>query len=308
MPQADESATDPALTIPWVGLPIIALPASVLLFAGLLLMNYGVPLGHLSAPHLANGQAEAAGRISVLGTAVLLAAVSLAAICHFARDLFRFERASRRRLLATAAAGAVVGCFFVLQGFPDDADRYLGPDFACRSFALLDPGPGAGKACRSPSYDRMIGLNHIFKYLLAFVSPALIVGTISCLGLPREPGAMDRKRALERLKTYLYLSAVLLVSGLAFLGALLQWPGFSVGEDKAFQAGVSAILLYWGIVYSIFIASYYIPVALLGARRWERLGPVGEGEPPLTAIGLLQSGAAIFAPALAGLAGGLVHL
>jgi hypothetical protein len=148
-------------------------------------------------------------------------------------------------------------------------------------------------------------LNHGFKYLLAFVSPALILGTVSCLG--RRPGSTpaDRKRTLRRLKTYLYLSAAQLVSGLAFLGALLRWPGFSVGDDSGLAAGVSAIILYWGIVYSIFIASYYIPVVLFGAKRW---GPAGKEGPPLTPIGLVQSGAAIFAPAIAGLLGGLIHL
>lgn len=331
MPRAGETASESALDFPRPAVFIAIIPALVLLAASLLLMNYGAPSGMHLDPKVAGGQAEAAGRISVLATAILVAAVGLLALVQFGRDARRFTGPARNLLIGAAGVCALIGCISVSRGVPDDADAYLGDEFACRSFALLDtpqanPGPppatagsplttvGSPKAATAQPcsggvrLDRMRGLNHGFKYLLAFVSSALIIGTISCLGLPAAPSPSDRKQALERLKSYLYLSAVLLVCGLAFLGALLRWPGFSVGDDKAFQATVSAILLYWGVVYSIFIAAYYIPVAGWGAKRWSKLGPAAEDEAPLTAIELVKSGAAIFAPALAGLASSLVKL
>ena len=316
MSEAEQTASNNNLDLPWWTVAIMVLPSLVLLSASILLMNYGTPSGALSNPSVANGQAETAGRISVLATAILCSAVGLLSLYQFGRDLRLFNSSSRQLLLSAAGVCVLVGSIFVWNGVPDDADRYLGPNFACLSFGLVDkvtPSPDVALAdsanpCGAVLHSRMKSLNHSFKYLLAAVSTALILGTISCLGLPASPTAADRKRALERLKSYLYLSAVMLVCGLAFLGALLRWPAFSVGDDASVKAGVSAILLYWGIVYSVFIASYYIPVALFGAERWAPLGPAGEGESPLTPIGLVRAGAAIFAPALVGLASGLVKL
>lgn len=176
------------------------------------------------------------------------------------------------------------------------------------------------KPCNpSTLHARMTGLNRVQRFLLPLLTPALLLGMIGALAKGPATGFSAR---VERLNTFLYLSAAVLVAGLLLLSALLRWPGYLLVKDvrAVFDAHAAALVLYWGVVYSLYIALSYLPAAALlkrdqpaparAAVRVEK-GEQKEGKAPdplLTPIGMLKTAATIFAPAVAALLSGVVDL
>lgn len=174
------------------------------------------------------------------------------------------------------------------------------------------------------SYARLWWLNQIQKYLLILFVPALVLGMISCSAQPPVPDNETFRFQVRRLNIQLYITATALVCGLLFLSALLHWPGFAFqGEAAAaYKAHVDAYILYWGVAYSLLTASVYIPVAIELTGVCENLSAArsaqaaagaeedGSEEPtPVTELfGLLKTAAAMFAPAIAGLLGGVMNV
>jgi hypothetical protein len=208
------------------------------------------------------------------------------------------------------------GIVLVAGGLVPGAPRFMDESAICHAFGgTMLPAEGLmvhlrfwldlAPSCRAWHFDVLWWLNEIQKFLLALLTPALVLGTISCLAEPETPTNEGCQIQARALSTHLYLTASVLVIGLLYLSALLRWPGSGFGEDAAapYNAHVDAYILYWGITYSIFIASYYVPVAIRLTRGCE-----SSDNPMSELLGLLKSTAAIFAPALAGLLGGVVDI
>jgi hypothetical protein len=150
--------------------------------------------------------------------------------------------------------------------------------------------------------------------MLFVAVPAMVFGTISCLARPlsklsEKAAAALRSEQTERLNIFLYLSAFIMVSGLLFLSAALHWAGHGLqGADlNVYRQHVNALILFFGISYSLFIASYYVPVSLvLAEQRPARAASAGEkegGDVAYSPFTLLRVAATVFAPALVGLLG-----
>jgi hypothetical protein len=368
------------LTLPPSALLITLIPLTVIFVTGAL-MQLGFPAGHFGLPRSPAGDAaimvhwEAAGRMKVLATWALLAAMSLGCIGYFAFSLSRFEKRTRRLLVAFYVLCSLFGMGFTMVGGGGSGERVLGETVLCSSLRLLvkttaNPGDGADHATQSapprpayrcpgdgpaggsatdssydlfmreiriltcpstpdapaiceatvPGYVLLRRLNLIQRLLIPWAATTLVLGAISCLatrrGVRKGPAA-DREQA-ERLHTYLYLTAALFVCGLLFLSALLQWPGYAFQGKaaEAYRAHASAFVLYWGVAYSIIIAAYYLPVAILLSRRGGksvlgRASPTGSDPAMNDALGpldLLKIVAGIFAPAIAGLLGEIIQL
>lgn len=117
----------------------------------------------------------------------------------------------------------------------------------------------------------------ILVYLSAFffllATPALVWGAVACLALPENGSRTQLYGAwveqTERLNQLLYLTAAFLIVGLFFTSARLNWPAFSLHPDdlKAYSAHTRSYVFYLGVINSILIASYYLPVAAMLARR-----------------------------------------
>ncbi len=69
------------------------------------------------------------------------------------------------------------------------------------------------------------------------------------------------------LNTYLYLSALLLGTGLLFVGTFLRWPSFLLLDPKSYDAHVGAMVAYYGFTFTVMLAAFYIPVATILANR-----------------------------------------
>lgn len=153
-------------------------------------------------------------------------------------------------------------------------------------------------------------LNLVQRLLLALVSPALVLGTIGCLAMPDKEKEEAIVQQLARLKARLYLATTLFVSGLLFLSALLRWPAFAfrgVGHDS-YIAHVDAFVLYWGVTYTLYIASYYAPVALLLSSRGRDQDVPEDKLPAGQLLDWTKTLAALFAPAVVGLLGNVLRL
>jgi hypothetical protein len=316
-------------------LGIALLPWIVLGVAGYLQTTYGMAQHNLQLTLVPDGHLEAAGRLRMLATWLVMAMLGAAALALFFADAARMARIRWMLLLAWAALVAA-GMLYVRSGeFEGRAEHVIGEQMICRSLRLADFPKEARKPIvrlspsmvAEPPRKRCSGvqkfewfnrLNGAQLYLLLFILPAIVLGAISCLaGLPDMARAQAR-----RLDTYMYLAAALLVCGLLFLSAILRWPGYAFREADlaSYTAHVSGYVLYWGVAYSLVIASFYVPVAILLSNAIRRLPksdePVGQGsKQPKTAasaspepLDALKVAAAVFAPAIAGLIGEILKL
>jgi hypothetical protein len=119
--------------------------------------------------------------------------------------------------------------------------------------------------------------SRILAYISALVfllaTPALVWGAVACLALPDNGSRTEVYaawvRQTERLNQLLYLTAAFLIVGLFFASARLNWPAFSLHPaDLAAYSGHSrSYVFYLGVINSVLIASYYLPVAAVLARR-----------------------------------------
>ena len=314
---------------------IAALPWAVLSFAGWLQTQYGMATHNLQLTLVPDGHLEAAGRLRMLTTWLVMAGLGVAALILFFLDVARMTRRSRTLLLASWAVLVLVGLYSVsFREFEGRAEHVIGEQMICRSLKLADFPKEARKPIRrlppavvaEPARKRCAGvekfdwfnrLNGAQLYLLLLVLPAIVLGAVSCLaGLP----GLARAQA-KRLDTYMYLAAALLVCGLLFLSAILRWPGYAFrGADLAsYTAHVSGYVLYWGIAYSLVIAAFYVPVAIILSGAMRKSGPVepGQGDATTTKaaasaspqpLDALKVAAAVFAPAITGLIGEILKL
>jgi len=155
-------------------------------------------------------------------------------------------------------------------------------------------------------------LNRVQLYVLLLVLPAMVLGAISALatgGTARAEGA--------RLKTYLYLAAILLVCGLLYLSALLRWPGAALTGQEAtnYDGFVDAYLLCLGAAYSLFIISYYLPIVIRLSSNGNAVAAVAArdtkdsgGDDVLKPLDILKVVLALFAPVITALLGHVITL
>jgi hypothetical protein len=359
-------------------LGIVALPFFVIVVSFVLISVAGAPLNPLAKAVIENGHAEAAGRLEMLATWLLLFIIGCACVGYFLRNLSLFASPTRWWLFGAFIALSVFGGYVVLLGAAE-GPSLIGEDAICAAFGARSasdlPGqpnppsrPGSSVSNNVAGTDNgliatdnslqsypalteadavndwsegwhpqqepacaatathgrmtlMLQLNFIQRLLLALVSPALVLGTIACLATPVTPGeagerrkSADRKsfagKSAARLRAHLYLTAGLFVSGLLFLSALLRWPAFAFqGSGHAsYLAHVDAFVLYWGVTYSLYIASYYVPVALLLTRQGKQDGVAEDKLPAGELLDWTKTLAALFAPAIVGLLGNVLHL
>lgn len=325
---------------PWALL--ILVPPLLVMGGGISLIDlYGRPIDHLAHAVVQDGHAEAAGRLIMLATWLLLAAAAVGGIVYCAWST-RMLAPGTVRLLWTVYLGlAVAGVLLVASGRVEGAQRLVDRRVICAAFELIqaDAGPAASKpvlrsygplrhavpdnefACGPANrlYRHMWWLNQIQKYLLVLLIPALALGIVSCRALPASPSVEDCQFQVKRLSMHLYVTATALVIGLLFLSALLRWPGFAFQGVAAssYKAHVDAYILCLGVVYSVFIASYYAPVAIgltkacekaSGATRRDGAAGGAATSPASEFLDILKTAAALLAPTIAGLLGGVLDL
>lgn len=163
----------------------------------------------------------------------------------------------------------------------------------------------------------------VLNVLAAVVPPAALVAGCGALALPSAADAealAGLERAMARLRTVLAAGSALLVTGIVHQVAWQRWPLALLDEPAGLPDLVSALALYWGVVYSLLIVAFYAPAAWVLHRHARRLL---EQQPALAgahtpdawldrhglsrgALHRLPQVAAMLAPALAGPLGTVV--
>lgn len=318
-----------SLDLPRGVIKIVARPVAVIIFS-LLIMRIGAPFhGDVDLPE-ATGHLEAAGRFKMLAAWLLLLAMTVACLAYLVGTLRIFTPDSVKRLKIAYFSFAFLGVALVLGGGVHGAPRYLGEQAICHALAgTWEPGNlrswlDVTPACAGDGFATLWWLNEVQKFGQVVLMPALVLGTISCLAMPKRRTRGACQLQARRLNTHLYLAAALLVAGLLFLSALLRWPasGLAGGAASAYTAHVDAYIFYLGVTYSVFIASYYVPVAIkltklcatppkkpkaAKARDGDEGGDEDDDSPVADLFNLFKTVAALFAPVIAGLLGSVLN-
>jgi hypothetical protein len=113
--------------------------------------------------------------------------------------------------------------------------------------------------------------NNVFTVLAV---PAFIAGGISCLA--RFRNATEQENWIvqsERLKTYIYMSAGLLVIGVLYLKAWTQYPGYLLDQKAAaaYTSLVNTYAMFTGVEYSLVLSAFALPVAFVLSGRADRI-------------------------------------
>lgn len=255
-------------------LPLAILPVLVFVVAELLIgilaqrpamkLPYAAPV--LTWP-------EAAGRINLLACMLLFFAVAAGILCKVLRDIIALvERPALRRLglvllIFLATGAAVVGATYGTGSALPKTRDLLGVSVI--DVALTEAEKfGAGSSWRAGTYGWILDLTNVLAILAI---SALVVAGLSCLARISDDAAANWRRQAERLREIVYLSAILMVTGVVFARALIQYPSFVVGKDDAaaYASLVNALVTYTGVEYSLLLASFALPVSYILVRRAE---------------------------------------
>jgi hypothetical protein len=303
------------LDLRWQALLVAVPPFLVYLFNDQLLAHFGTLSG--PAPAIASrpaGLPESGARLQYLAALLVFAGIAAAVMAAFFLTLRILASETRRRMIWGAVALSIVAAIALNPHLPG-GDSLHTPGIPS-DIGLPDTCPpqvSRPDECAVPHYATMVSLLEVWKWVLMTATAALIFGIICCMaGAPQASAERIKAAALKqqakRLNLFLCLAAMLMVSALLVQLAFLRWPRFSmqVPDLAHFDAYVSAVLLYYGVGYSVFLASFYVPaVCSLGWRadkltnrklRAEVLEGVATGP-----VYLLQQAATIIAPALTAL-------
>jgi hypothetical protein len=298
---------------------------------------------NVSAEILKDGQAwlEAAGRFRFLAATWFFAALSVLSTVLLFRML-------TRPMTSTTRTAAIVTFLFVLmlvalpalKGFGntdgsqvyDGLGRAIFEGVMSRGTLLGCEGPEdtwlMGDCSEAPVVKMFSSVVDLVNIFAGLALGSLIVGMI--LSLDSRTGEDLEKEAsrladnLRHMRQQLYLSGLVLSSGMLYAASWIYWPLPLIEEaDRAaYGSLLLSAALYTGTYFSLLILSSYLPVAFILDARVKSLADRAEaedltGEPPDTenwcsARGLtegagdyLRAGFALISPILAAFAGGI---
>lgn len=296
--------------------------------------------------------AEAA-RLNSLGAFFLLGAAAAAAFAYFLYTLRLLQTRSLILVGgAFLASLLIVGVMLLPKEGPQET-AFSKSGLVCTAFGYGDlnlkaidekvsprkvkvPDLRKNGGCAAADHARLRTLLRWNQIAVLLGLTSLIFGSICCLAGPVEdeagpgdtaaangsdPVAAEQaakrlahwEEQSERLNGYLYLSAILLVTGLLFTSAILKWPSFALPTPNSYGAHVDALTAYYGYTYTVLLGSFYVPVAVGLSARVRALKPAvaASGKVPEAFKGplqLLKIAAAIFSTSLAPILAGLLSL
>ena len=266
------------LDLPWQALLVAVLPFLVYMFNDQLLDKYGEFSGaRPTVPADANGLQESGARLQFLAALLFFTGSAAAVMAAFGLSLQTLSADARRRSIWGVSTFTLIAV--IALSLRSDINplrtRGIASDIGLADRCPL-PRPETGEC--ATRYADLISLLDVWKWTLTAATLALIFGIICCLAVS-PPTSTERIRASTlkqqaiRLNLFLYLAGVLMVSVLLVQIAFLRWPRFAVpASDLAhFDAYVSAVILYYGVGYSVFLASFYVPAIYTLGWRADRL-------------------------------------
>jgi hypothetical protein len=233
---------------------------------------------------------EAAYRLKMLGMAFLVLAGSFAINIKFFSDIKQYFRGKTRNILWSvyAIVASVALTFLTLMAFLTRTLRGVGQDRMGRDlfeilFSQLNTVHNT-PAYWSKNVPEIFILKSSWSETIYEISificqvaitlsvAALITGSISCLAkLPEMSDKDSWKYQRDRFKTYIFVSAAFLVTGVLYFKSWADYPAFLLENDKAGFAAYtylsSAYTSFVGIQYSLILAAYALPISYTQARE-----------------------------------------
>lgn len=272
-------------------LAILALPMLVVLASEILLSAFA-DTTVLEAVALAEitELTELVGRYRFLSIFFFYTAVCVTILGIFTSELLsRHSLASILRILAALLLLIVYASLFSSWD-PDwmasfDAHELLGDDLFREGLRRADmPLCDAGLCGGLGGYFAMRLLLDITNIVSALAVSAVMLGMILALSraapidLATQEGilaeAATLQQAQKNVRSYLYLSGVLLSVGMMFGLGWMLWPADLLADAtqaSGYRDLVQSISLYRGVSYTVLILSFYMPVSLIQMVRIERL-------------------------------------
>ncbi len=279
------------LTIAPQFLGILALPMLVVLVSEILLSVFA-DTTVLEAVAIADVTelSELVGRYRFLAVFFFYMAVCVTILAIFGADLLSHH--SRASILRSLAAIVVLMVFSSLFSSWDpewmgsfDADELLGAELFLEGLGRADmPLCDAGHCGGRGAYHALRLLLDITSIVSALAVSAVLLGTVLSLSRSRPADLATRegilqecatlRQAQKTVRSYLYLSGVLLSVGMMFGLGWMMWPADLLADGaqaQHYRELVQSISLYRGVSYTVLILSFYMPVSLIQMVRIEHL-------------------------------------
>lgn len=234
----------------------------------------------------AQALSEAGGRLWLLISAAALVAVACSAFAFAVWDTFRllsrpaFYTLCHGLLLAVAAFGFIHVAGYRAGIFLPSIGK-LGPGVVATAEACAQQLGGPGFMLMT--IDSFV---LVISIILVLPTASIVFATIACLAGPTMPHLEVREQVRiwklqsRRAERFLKIGAGVLVVGLVFHICWTTWPEFLfkdvdtknknlVNPDalKSYQSLVSAFTGYKAAQFTIFLAAFYLPAAMILSQR-----------------------------------------
>jgi hypothetical protein len=261
----------PARTqLPWRYIHLVWFPVLACFAAELVLRRVATQPGAPAQYLTPTTWDEASARLQLAAVITLFFIYTIVVLSKVLWDLYRFsDWLTRAKLLIVFfVCGIASSVLFVLA--------------YCKMIPIIDDHLGYGLVHRAA----LLGINQtlgpmafryilsIFDILAAVAVAAFIAAGISCVARYETLDEQDNWIfQSERLKTYIYLSAGLLVLGIVSLKAWALYPGYTLSTEPLahYTALVNSYAMFAGVEYSLILSAYALPVAVILSRRADEI-------------------------------------
>ena len=293
----------------WTRFLILLGPILLYYLNGAIVPNLGVPLLDIPPEALLTdgaGYTEAIGRNRVLGAFLFFTTVVLVATLAFYGEWNRAlsPEARRNALIGLVAVLVIVSLTMiehrdrslevwriyhqmgngVIEAVLAQGDlRYCQQAVTAGSVTEFVPRPDKRfflfwRCTDNPVFELFRLILGVTTFLSGLGVAALVLGMILSLARPHadvdlEIRALEHGRNQRAAKRFLYLSGLMLSTGMFLSLSWMQWP-YPMIDAKAFPAYkevISAVLFYNGVFYTLLIVTGFGPVMMLNARYSEDL-------------------------------------
>lgn len=238
----------------------------------------------ISKDHALIGAEETERRIFFIAATLVFIATSLTIAAYTIVDLFKrftFRELSKVFLvLGIVAVGAAITLLYPTDLFANSYEVFGKASDAADAPLFFE---AALNRSNPALFGKFMVLFEATGAALMLGFGCVLFGGVSCLSEASRSNAVHanpKDGPLGRLDTYMFMCAILMVVGLTWYVAQLNWPSYIFGDDnaqlKVYSDIVEGVTIFTGITYSLVIAAFYIPVrkriiaALPEALRLER--------------------------------------
>lgn len=214
---------------------------------------------------------ELGSRIYLLALSSLFLIICAACVARIAFEISTLHSADSRKILMWAIAAlvaiAIVSLWAALSGNRSSNVEIAGLEWF-RMAAENSTNNGAW------SYTHFDWLLNIVSVAVVFTVPVLIVGRIACLDEHKTaPPEESWRFQVDRFQTNIFMSTAVLVVGVLLFKTWTHHPAFLAADPEhkltriAFENLAGSLTTYMGMIYSLLLAAYALPVAYLLSRK-----------------------------------------